>query len=148
VVAASRGLALLVELVEPTVAVAVVLLIALLVLVEPVPLVLFYLSIDWRNFMQALIDPRVTDIQYIASWSQTSPSYPVYATYPNSARVCEVVSDASTFPVADPLFWTACPNNAVADQWYYNTVTSTVLVIQNAPPPQGQQAISTGTQTL
>ena len=98
--------------------------------------------------MQALVDPRVTDISYIASWTQTTPPYPVFATYPNSARVCEVAPDAEIFPVADPLFWTSCPNNAVADQWYYNTVTTTVSPIQNAPSPQGQQTLSTGTQTL
>lgn len=41
------------------------------------------------------------------------------------------------FEVASPLFWTACADNVVADQWYYDPNTSTVDPIPVKPvPPQ------------
>jgi hypothetical protein len=89
--------------------------------------------------MQALIDPTTTNIQYIASWTApVAPSIlytPVYATYANSTRVCQVEPDASVFPVAEPLFWTSCPDNCVANQWYYDTSSNSCDQIVNAPYP-------------
>lgn len=94
--------------------------------------------------MKALIDPRVTNITYISSWNEvtttingvsTTSWQPVFSTYPNSARVCQVEPDANIFPVADPLYWTACPDSATADQWYCDTSNNTVLEIVNAPEP-------------
>lgn len=32
-------------------------------------------------------------------------------------RIAEVA--INDFPVAHPLFWVDCPNNCVADDWYY-----------------------------
>ena len=32
-------------------------------------------------------------------------------------RVCQV--EQVSFEVAQPLFWTACPDDCIADQWYY-----------------------------
>ena len=43
--------------------------------------------------MQALIDPRYN-------------------------RVCQIEPDDQTFPVAEPLFWTACPDDCTT-QWTY-----------------------------
>jgi len=43
--------------------------------------------------MQALIDPRYN-------------------------RVCQIEPDDQTFPVAEPLFWTACPDNCTTE-WTY-----------------------------
>ena len=43
--------------------------------------------------MQALIDPRFD-------------------------RVCQIEPDGQTFPVAEPLFWTTCPDNCNT-QWTY-----------------------------
>ena len=34
------------------------------------------------------------------------------------SRVAQV--DAVGFPIAQPLFWTDCPNECVADRWYYS----------------------------
>jgi hypothetical protein len=89
--------------------------------------------------MKALIDPTTTNIQYISSWNApVSPSTnytPVISVYANSARVCQVEADSQTFPVAEPLFWTNCPDNCVADQWYYDTQTNSVNQIINAPYP-------------
>lgn len=89
--------------------------------------------------MKALIDPNTSLIYYVSSW--TAPvapdtNYkPVISTYPNSQRVCQVEPDDKIFIVADPLFWTSCPENTVADQWYYDTSDQTVKEIVNAPQP-------------
>lgn len=32
-------------------------------------------------------------------------------------RICQV--ESISFEVAQPLFWTACQDDCVADQWYY-----------------------------
>ena len=34
-------------------------------------------------------------------------------------RVAQVESDNQTFPVANPLFWIDCPDDCVADVWWY-----------------------------
>lgn len=35
-------------------------------------------------------------------------------------RVAQVEPDDNTFPVADAFFWTDCPDDCVADLWYYD----------------------------
>lgn len=91
---------------------------------------------------KALIDPNVI-VYEIVSW-QEAPSggyTPVVQEIPNSDRLAEV-ADAE-FPVAAPLFWVDCPDEAVADQWYYNNSTNECLVVPPGPPYP-----STGSQTL
>jgi len=83
--------------------------------------------------MQALIDPTTKNIQYISSYTITKPYQPIYAVYPNSERVCQVEPEGSTFPIAEPFFWTSCPDNCVADEWYYDSATNTCIQIVNAP---------------
>jgi hypothetical protein len=100
--------------------------------------------------MQALISPNEAPIYHVVSWSPTTPPTPISEPYPNSCRVAQVEPDDQTFPVADPLFWTACPDNCVADQWYYDTVAKTINLIVNAPKPAApadQQPTTTGTTT-
>ena len=82
--------------------------------------------------MNALIDPT-TAASYIASWTEVQPYKPVWATYVNSARVCEAT--ATPFEVAPPLFWTPCADDVVADQFYYDTVTAVIAPVVNAPYP-------------
>jgi len=55
-----------------------------------------------------------------------SPNEPVLAGY----RVAEV-SD-TTFEVAPPLFWVECADDVVADQFYYDTETQTIVIKPNA----------------
>lgn len=92
--------------------------------------------------MKALISPNEAPIYYISEWilnprpKDIPGKYiPVWNSYPNSCRVAEVEPDDKIFPVADPLFWTTCPDDCVADQWWYDTVTQTVQPIVNAPAP-------------
>ena len=99
--------------------------------------------------MQALISPNEAPISYISSWTAGTPPKPVFSTYPNSCRVAQVEPDDQSFPVAEPMFWTTCPNNCVADQWYYDTANQTINLIVNAPKPVAEdQPVTTGTQVL
>lgn len=116
--------------------------------VPPALLALSCLSIDRNTMKNALIDPNDT-VNRIAGWfPNTNPPQPVVEQLPNSARVAEVADQ--TFPVAEPLFWIACTDDVVADQWYYDTDTQAIIVIPNpAPKPSAaDQPIVTGAQTL
>jgi hypothetical protein len=98
----------------------------------------------------ALIDPNAI-VSYISSWTQTPPKSgvyaPVYTQIANSARVAEVAD--TPFEVAEPLFWTSCADNTVADVYYYDKSNSAfVLTPDPAPMPEPVQPQSTGTQTL
>ena len=81
--------------------------------------------------MKALIDPREA-VSHVVNWTG-DPLKPVYETYPNSARVCQV--EDNEFDVAEPLFWIDCDSSVVADQFYYDTQQSVILPIVNAPKP-------------
>jgi len=81
--------------------------------------------------MKALIDPRAS-VSHIVDWTG-DPIKPVFETYLNSARVCEV--QETDFPVADPLFWVDCADDVVADQFYYDTQQSAIFAVVNAPMP-------------
>jgi len=102
--------------------------------------------------MKALIDPNV-QAQYVLSWEQkTKPDgkpywSPIFATYPNSARICEVTQ--SDFPVAEPLFWVDCADDVLPDDWYYDTLNKTINYVNNEPvPPAVDQPTVNGTQNL
>jgi hypothetical protein len=41
-------------------------------------------------------------------------------------RVAQVVAEGETFPVAPTLFWIACNDNVVADQFWYDPVDQTI----------------------
>lgn len=49
-------------------------------------------------------------------------------------RVAQVEPDDKTFPIAQPLFWTDCPDDCVADQWYYINGACTPIPQPPAPP--------------
>ena len=99
--------------------------------------------------MKALIDPTTTGILYISGWRAATPPATGYegivSTYPNSCRVAEVLPDEQVFPIAEPFFWVACPDNCSADTWYYDTVAQICNPIVNAPQPLETQPITDGT---
>jgi hypothetical protein len=78
---------------------------------------------------KALCD-TTTSVQYISSWVNKNP---IYETYTNSARVCEVCD--TTFEVYKTLIWVDCDDDVVADQYYYDTESKTIKQIVNAPEP-------------
>jgi len=84
---------------------------------------------------KALISPNES-VSYISGWTEatlTKPPQPIYTTIPNADRVAEVMD--TPFEVALPLFWVDCADNVVADQWYYDSVTATIIVVP-APAPK------------
>jgi hypothetical protein len=89
----------------------------------------------------ALISPNET-VVYVSAWLGRRP---IYIVIPNSERVAEVA--ASPFEVAPPLFWVSCEDNVVADLFYYDSVTTLIQPIPEAPP-QPPQPTTSGTQTL
>jgi hypothetical protein len=46
-------------------------------------------------------------------------------------RVAETA--VTPFEVAPPMFWVACADSVVADQWYYDPATSQIIQIPEAP---------------
>ena len=47
-------------------------------------------------------------------------------------RVCQVESDENIFDVADGLFWIDCPDNIIADQfWFDPNLEKFVEIIQD-----------------
>jgi hypothetical protein len=41
-------------------------------------------------------------------------------------RVAEIVNEGQTFEVGQPLFWTPCADNVVADQFWYDPSDNTI----------------------
>jgi len=98
--------------------------------------------------MYALIDPNASE-QYISSWAEpVAPSKlytPVYSKI--GQRVCQV--EQEEFPVAQPLFWVACADDVVADAFYFDEPSQTIIPVPaDAPNPNPEPAPpkSTGVQ--
>lgn len=50
-------------------------------------------------------------------------------------RIAQVEPDDKAFPVAAPLFWTDCPDDCVADVWWYYNGTCEVMPQPPQPDP-------------
>lgn len=48
-------------------------------------------------------------------------------------RVAQVVAVGDDFPVAEPLFWVDCPDDCIADVWWY--YENTCQIIPQPPEP-------------
>lgn len=85
--------------------------------------------------MKALISPNETFTwTWVTSWKQVDGKWIANTTesIENCQRVAEVSQTA--FDVASPLFWVDCPNNCVADEWYYKDGVVAVKP-QDVPQP-------------
>jgi len=80
----------------------------------------------------ALISPNESPIQYVSGWTTDTPPEPIFTPIENSCRVAEV--ETQIFEVALPLFWTACEDNVIADQWYYNTNDKEIYPVPEPAP--------------
>lgn len=58
-------------------------------------------------------------------------------------RIAEVTTQP--FQVAPPLFWMACNDDVIADEWYYDPND---FLIKQIPMPPQVQPTAEGTQTL
>jgi hypothetical protein len=70
-----------------------------------------------------------------------SPNEPCETGY-RVAEVCDVV-----FEVAPPLFWVACADDVVADEYWYDPTNQTIKPIPQ-PEPAPDQPATFGAQTL
>ena len=81
--------------------------------------------------MKALISPLDSVPTYVSSYTEVEPATdPVtwianYTEIANAQRVCEVALEE--FEVSLPLFWVDCTDDCVADEWYYNTESNTIV---------------------
>lgn len=85
--------------------------------------------------MKALISPQETFTwTWVTSWKQVNDKWVANTTesIENCQRVAQV--ELTQFDVAPPLFWIDCPNNCVADQWYYKDGVVAVKP-QDVPQP-------------
>jgi hypothetical protein len=71
--------------------------------------------------MKALISPNeVAYVRWVSSWVREENVWePVYSEITGCQRVAEVEPDDKVFAVATPLHWVDCPDECVADAWYY-----------------------------
>jgi hypothetical protein len=71
--------------------------------------------------MKALVSPKeVFNWDWVSDWQQTGSTWvPVYSQIENCQRLAQVEPDDKIFDVAQPLHWVDCPENCVADEWYY-----------------------------
>jgi hypothetical protein len=70
--------------------------------------------------MRALISPKEAfEHEYISGYEtdESGKMRSIKTTIENCTRVADVCSQE--FPVASPLFWVDCPDNAAADVWAY-----------------------------
>ena len=61
-------------------------------------------------------------------------------------RIAEVSAISSE--VAEPLYWLDCDDTVVADRYYFDTASNSILMKPIAPMVANNQPISTGTQAF
>jgi hypothetical protein len=75
--------------------------------------------------MKALISTtEIFTWQWISSWQEQVVNNvtiwePIYSEIFNCQRVAQVEPDDKTFPVYHTLIWVNCPDDCVADEWYF-----------------------------
>lgn len=72
--------------------------------------------------MKALVSTLETFTHtWISDWKENEEGVlePIYSEIEDYQRVAEVEPDDKIFDVCETLFWVDCPNDCVADQWYY-----------------------------
>jgi len=93
--------------------------------------------------MKALISTtEIANVTWVTSWEEvTPPTDPVTyqplttSTIEDTQRVAEVVADDATFEVYHTLIWVDCPDDCVADGWYYKD-GAVYIKPENAPQPE------------
>ena len=90
--------------------------------------------------MKALISPNeLFTWTWVSNWVKDNQDQwqPVYSEIVNCQRVAEVEPDDKIFQVAQPLYWVDCPDNCVADTWYYKD-GQVQIKPQDTPVPEGE----------
>ena len=96
--------------------------------------------------MNALISPN-EEITYISGWNE--PIAPSKRYTPINTvcgqRIAEVA--LNNFPVASPLFWMDCADNVTAEEYCYDAINQTIILIPPNKPDPTPQPVTTGTQS-
>ena len=61
-------------------------------------------------------------------------------------RIAQIENDTDTFPVAERMFWFPCPDDTIADKYFYDPSSATIKEIPKPEPIS--QPISQGAQDL
>lgn len=75
-------------------------------------------------------------------YALVSPNEPSFDGY----RVAEVA--ATSFEVAEPLFWVECGDEVVADRYHYDPTAGVILPNPPTVVPVNQQPTTTGSQSF
>jgi hypothetical protein len=60
-------------------------------------------------------------------------------------RVAQVEDSTNIFPVANPLFWTPCVDNIIADQYWYNPVDQSFNLVPIPTPKVNSTTVNSTT---
>lgn len=63
-------------------------------------------------------------------------------------RIAQVEDETNTFAVAEGLYWIECNDDVVADQFYFDTLSSEIKLVPVYVPPPKEQPASTGMTEL
>lgn len=88
--------------------------------------------------MKALISTtEVFNVRWVSGWTKDDQGQwqPTYSEILNCQRVAEVVPNDQTFEVYHTLIWVDCPDDCVADAWYFKD-SSCYIKPQNVPKPE------------
>jgi hypothetical protein len=77
----------------------------------------------------ALISPNEKAV-YISG--VTPENAAVFVTIENAYRVAEVADQS--YELAPPLFWIECEDDVVADKWYFDVVTQSLIKVPDPAP--------------
>jgi hypothetical protein len=86
--------------------------------------------------MKALISPNEKfNLTWVSSWVLKDGQWvPIFSEIIDCFRVAEIIEQP--FEVASPLFWVDCPNDCVADQWYYKDNQVFIKPLDELAPEQ------------
>lgn len=91
--------------------------------------------------MKALISPNESfRIIWVSSWEQnpeTQEWSPVLSQHENCLRIAQIEQDNNIFEVAQPLFWTDCPEDCSPNVYFYKDGVFN-LIPQDEPQPQSE----------
>lgn len=84
---------------------------------------------------KALVSPLDIDVPvtYVSGWTNETPAEVIFSNIENAYRIIEVANQS--FEVSKPLFWVDCPDETIADAWYFDINTSLCLPKDEVPNP-------------
>ena len=95
------------------------------------------------EYMKKALIHTTTKVPYISEWQN---GLPIYAEYPNSARVCEVAD--VPFEVHPELIWVDCEDTLVPPDVWYDLSENVIKPIVNAEFVPGEQPQVGGIETV